>query len=282
MKDSVKRRKQSNGSTTAGTQSGTSGITGLSAFNDNYIWLIRQGTLAAVVDPGDAAPVLQALQQHRLQLRAILLTHHHNDHVGGVNELVARTGATVFGPAGETLPHCDRRLVEGDQVGLPELDLSLQVIDVPGHTAGHIAYAGRAGGVEPLVFCGDTLFASGCGRLFEGTPAQMHASLAKLNALPGATKVYCAHEYTLSNIRWALAVEPGNSALKTWHEQAQRLRDEAAFTIPTTLDLERQVNPFLRTAVPEVAAAAAAHAGLPLQSDIAVFAALREWKNNFR
>lgn len=282
MKDSAKRRKQSTGSTsTPGSLAGSSGVTGLPAFNDNYIWLIRQGTLAAVVDPGDAAPVLQELQQQRLQLRAILLTHHHNDHVGGVEALVARTGATVFGPASEKLPHCDRRLVDGDQVALPELDLNLQVLDVPGHTAGHIAYAGRAGGVDPLVFCGDTLFAAGCGRLFEGTPAQMHASLAKLSALPNATRVYCAHEYTMSNLRWALAVDPDNAALQAWHEQAKALREASTPTVPTLLELERQVNPFLRCGDAVVAASAAAQAGRPLNTEVEVFAALREWKNGF-
>jgi len=279
MKDSVKGSKRS-----AGTQDGgpAAGITGIPAFNDNYLWLIRQGTLAAVVDPGDATPVLASLQQQRLQLRAILLTHHHKDHVGGVLELVERTGATVFGPAGEKLPHCDRRLVQGDRVALPELDLDLEVLDVPGHTAGHIAYAGRAAGVEPLVFCGDTLFASGCGRLFEGTPQQMKASLDKLAALPGKTRIYCAHEYTLSNLAWATAVEPDNPSLQVWHQQARHLRDQSQPTVPTTLDLERQVNPFLRAGVPEVAAAAAAHAGKPLADAVEVFAALREWKNNFR
>nr|WP_246013329.1 hydroxyacylglutathione hydrolase [Pigmentiphaga humi] len=257
-------------------------ITGLPAFNDNYLWLVRQGSLAAVVDPGDAAPVLAALQQQRLQLRAILLTHHHKDHVGGVLELVERTGATVFGPANEKLPHCDRRLGQGDRLTLPELDLDLEVLDVPGHTAGHIAYAGRAAGVEPLVFCGDTLFAAGCGRLFEGTPAQMKESLDKLAALPARTRIYCAHEYTLSNLAWAAAVEPDNAALRIWHQQARQLRDQGEPTVPTTLDLERQVNPFLRTAVPEVAAAAAAHAGKPLADETGVFAALRQWKNDFR
>ncbi|VCU71646.1 Hydroxyacylglutathione hydrolase [Pigmentiphaga humi] len=277
MKDSVKqntRRTQRAGDGPA--------ITGLPAFNDNYLWLVRQGSLAAVVDPGDAAPVLAALQQQRLQLRAILLTHHHKDHVGGVLELVERTGATVFGPANEKLPHCDRRLGQGDRLTLPELDLDLEVLDVPGHTAGHIAYAGRAAGVEPLVFCGDTLFAAGCGRLFEGTPAQMKESLDKLAALPARTRIYCAHEYTLSNLAWAAAVEPDNAALRIWHQQARQLRDQGEPTVPTTLDLERQVNPFLRTAVPEVAAAAAAHAGKPLADETGVFAALRQWKNDFR
>ncbi|MCK9509533.1 MAG: hydroxyacylglutathione hydrolase, partial [Pigmentiphaga sp.] len=177
---------------------GTSHIIGLPAFDDNYIWLIRNQTLCAVVDPGDAAPVLKALQQHRLQLRAIFLTHHHRDHTGGVLELVEQTGATVFGPQNEKLPHCDRRLLEHDRVMLPELDLDLEVLDVPGHTAGHIAYFGQAAGKAPVLFCGDTLFSGGSGRLFEGTPEQMVHSLEKIQALPDTTLVYCAHEYTLS------------------------------------------------------------------------------------
>ncbi len=281
MKNSEKRNKQSTGAQATGTAAGLSGISGLPAFNDNYIWLVRHGTLAAVVDPGDAGPVLNALQQQRLQLRTILLTHHHKDHVGGVLELVERTGAKVFGPAKETLPCCDHRLTQGDRLTLPELDLDLEVLDVPGHTAGHIAYAGRAAGVDPLVFCGDTLFASGCGRLFEGTPQQMFESLGKLAALPPATKVYCAHEYTLSNLAWALAVEPDNGALRVWHEQARNLREESRSTVPTTLDLELQVNPFLRTAQAAVAAAAARHAGQALSNEVDVFAALRQWKNQF-
>ncbi|GAA5234795.1 hydroxyacylglutathione hydrolase [Verticiella sediminum] len=259
------------------------GISGVGAFQDNYIWLIRRGDRLAVVDPGDAEPVLAHLRASELRLDAILLTHHHGDHVGGVQALRAHApGVTVYGPATEQLPHCDVRLAEGGHVSLPELDLELGVLDVPGHTAGHIAYHGRAAGAQPVLFCGDTLFATGCGRLFEGTPVQMHASLAKLMALPADTQVYCAHEYTSSNVRWALAVEPGNAELQAWRDRVQRLRDANEPTVPTRLALELAVNPFLRTTEPTVVAAVTNQAGRPLQGGADVFGALRAWKDDFR
>ena len=257
-------------------------VQALPAFTDNYIWLLRRQGLAAVVDPGDAAPVLEALARENLQLRAILLTHHHADHVGGVLELSRATGARVYGPAGERLPHCDVPLHEGDVVALAELDLTLRVLDVPGHTAGHIAYTGRAVGVAPVLFCGDTLFAAGCGRLFEGTPAQMHQSLTKLVTLAPETQVFCAHEYTLANLRWAQAVEPANRTLQEWGEQARLLRDQGQATLPSTIGRERAANPFLRVEQVDVIQAAIRWAGRPLNSPVEVFAALREWKNNFK
>ncbi|MBF6616385.1 hydroxyacylglutathione hydrolase [Pollutimonas thiosulfatoxidans] len=251
------------------------------AFSDNYIWLVCKNGRAVVVDPGQAAPVQQILDRENLTLDAILLTHHHADHVGGVLALQQRTGAVVYGPASEKLPACDHALKEGDTVQLPTVGLQLQVLDVPGHTAGHIAYYGQFATGKPLVFCGDTLFSGGCGRLFEGTPAQMLNSLSKLGALSPDTLVCCAHEYTLSNLRWALQVEPDNLALQQRWQQASDLRAQDQPTLPSTLETELATNPFLRTTDSTVAQAASRYAQHPLDTRVDVFAALREWKNNF-
>jgi hydroxyacylglutathione hydrolase len=251
------------------------------AFNDNYLWLIHDGANAAVVDPGDPAPILASLEEHGLTLTAILLTHHHADHIGGVAALLARYPVPVFGPRNDGIEAVTDPLGEGDVVTVPGLGLELAVLEVPGHTHGHIAYVRKTPGLHWL-FCGDTLFAGGCGRLFEGTPAQMLVSLEKLAALPEDTEVYCAHEYTLSNLRFALAVEPGNEGL------ALRMRDESAKraagvpTVPSSIGLERRTNPFLRYREPEIVASLVA-AGR-LQEDagsVEAFAALREWKNTF-
>ncbi len=253
----------------------------IGAFSDNYIWLLRKGAHAVVVDPGDAAPVLAYLDREGLRLAGILNTHHHGDHVGGNAELLRRFDVPVYGPARETIPGGTHPLLDGASVHLDALGITLTVLDVPGHTAGHIAYAGEAAGV-PVAFVGDTLFAGGCGRLFEGSPADMLASLARLAALPGPTQIYCAHEYTLANLRFAVAVEPGNAALVARQAVEQGKRDRAEPTVPSTLDLELATNPFLRVAIPQVAAAARARAGTGLASPVDVFAALREWKNVFR
>lgn len=250
------------------------------AFRDNYIWALRKGAAVAVVDPGDALPVLDYLRAESATLTAILATHHHADHVGGIAELVEHFGAPVFGPASETIPGRTHPLGEGDRVLVPGLDVRLEVLDVPGHTAGHIAYVGEVDGVH-VAFCGDTLFAGGCGRVFEGTPAQMWASLSKLAALPAATRIYCAHEYTLANLRFAAAVEPANAAVEVRRKRDEAARERGLPTVPSTLADEHATNPFLRAAVPAVAAAAAAHAGGKLQGVVATFAALREWKNGF-
>ena len=251
-------------------------LTPIPAFQDNYLWLLDNGSEAVVVDPGDAAPVLAHLARTGLRLAAILVTHHHGDHIGGLGALLAQFDVPVFGPAGEDIPQLTVRLKEGDTITVPGIGSRFSVIDVPGHTAGHIAYYG-----EGLLFCGDTLFACGCGRLFEGTAAQMTESLAKLAALPGDTRVYCAHEYTLANIRFAQAVEPGNDALRDRQATDARRREQGIPTVPSTIDLERRTNPFLRWDEPEVKAAAerAAHATLSRPQEI--FGALREWKNRF-
>ena len=250
----------------------------LPAFADNYIWMLHDGARAVVVDPGDAAPVHEALDRLRLDLTAILVTHHHGDHVGGVSSLRPRLRGPVYGPAHEKIPTPFTPLTEGDAVQV--LDLSFTVLDVPGHTAGHIAYVQRDAGAQPLLFCGDTLFSAGCGRLFEGTPAQMHDSLSKLAALPADTRVCCTHEYTLSNLRFAAAVEPGNTARATHQAQCEALRREGQPTLPSSIGLERQINPFLRCTEFAVAAAARAQ-GAPDDTPVSVLAALREWKNRF-
>jgi hydroxyacylglutathione hydrolase len=248
----------------------------LPAFRDNYIWLIRAGEVAAVVDPGDAEPVLRYLDAHHLGLSAILVTHHHADHTGGVAELKARYGATVFGPAAEHILEIDQGVTEGSSVRMHGIDLDLDVLDVPGHTRGHVAYYGPC-----ALFCGDTLFGCGCGRLFEGTAAQMWQSLAKLGALPDDTQVYCAHEYTQSNIVFARAVEPGNAALLAREHAVAQLRGGGLPTVPSTLAEERETNPFLRAAVPAVARAVSVHLGQQVDDPKEVFAALRTWKDKF-
>ncbi len=249
------------------------------AFEDNYIWLIRgkSPSHVAIVDPGDAGPVLEALEKQRLKPVAILCTHHHDDHVGGVDELLRHYSIPVYGPARERIAGLTHKVGEGDHVGLADLDVELSVLDVPGHTAGHVAYVG--GG---LLFCGDTLFSAGCGRLLGGTAEQMHASLSRLAALPETTRVYCAHEYTEANLRFALAVEPDNADSRAYRDQARVLRQQNLPTLPSTIGLERRVNPFLRTAQPGVRQAAEKQAGQALASEAEVFAVLRRWKDGFR
>jgi len=250
------------------------------AFADNYIWLVhapRDARSVVAVDPGDARPVEAELQSRGLALRAILITHHHPDHVGGVRELAERHGAGVWGPARESLPVDARPLDDGDAITLEDLGLEFSVMAVPGHTLGHLAYAGHG-----ALFCGDTLFSAGCGRLFEGTAEQMLNSLERLAALPDETQVYCAHEYTLSNLRFAAAADPGNAevAAALAAVTAARARDES--TVPTTLGRERRINPFLRCREPGLRASAERYAGRSLTTPLEVFATVRAWKDGFR
>ncbi|WP_409318017.1 hydroxyacylglutathione hydrolase [Pseudomonas sp. KCJK9016] len=252
-------------------------ISALPAFTDNYIWLLQDHATqrCAVVDPGDAAPVQAWLTAHPgWVLGDILITHHHHDHVGGVEALKKATGATVYGPASESIPGRDVALKDNDKVRV--LGWDFDVYAVPGHTLGHIAYYHHG-----LLFCGDTLFAAGCGRLFEGTPEQMHHSLGRLAALPEDTLVYCTHEYTLSNLKFAAAVEPGNPDIAARLEKVGHQRQNGVMTLPSTIALEKLTNPFLRTSETLVTQKVDERNGAQNRAPSEVFAALRAWKDKF-
>lgn len=248
------------------------------AFEDNYIWLIcSQNQEVVIVDPGDADPVLAYLAETRLKPVAILITHHHYDHVGGIREITDQFPVPVYGPKTEKITGVTQPLADGDLVELPSLDLSLQVLDVPGHTNGHIAYYGN-----DMLFCGDTLFSGSCGRLFEGTPAQMASSLAKFSALPDKTRVYCTHEYTADNLRFALAVEPENSAIKDYQAVISDKRERNEPSLPSSMGQEKKINPFLRIQEKSVVKAACEHAQRRLDSDTEILAEIRRWKDCFQ
>ena len=248
------------------------------AFSDNYIWVLHDDTLAVVVDPGETEGVLAYLRTQKLQVAAILVTHHHADHTGGAEALRQITGGRLMAPRDEWPgPLCER--VNANST-FSLLGLDWRVLPVPGHTAGHVAYVAEAPGQAPWLFCGDTLFSGGCGRLFEGTPAQMLASLDRLAALPGDTRVCCTHEYTLGNLRFARTVEPHNTALALWQDECEALRANGLPTLPSHMARERAINPFLRVRHPDLIQAARTRSP-HVQTDVDVFAALREWKNAF-
>lgn len=252
-------------------------ITPVPAFSDNYIWFIRRDERpqVAIVDPGDAAPVLAALEHGGLEPAAILITHHHGDHVGGIRRLLERyPELPVYGPRGERIPHITRRLVDGDRVRLEALDTGFEVLEVPGHTAGHIAYY-----TDSALFCGDTLFTCGCGRVFDGSVEQLHASLQRLKRLPADTRIYCAHEYTLENIGFAKWVEPDNAELLQREQNALHEREADRPTVPSELALELATNPFLRTDDAGVIAMAERHAGRAMRNEQDTFTTLRHWKD---
>jgi hydroxyacylglutathione hydrolase len=250
------------------------------AFSDNYIWLIESPRLpghVVAVDPGDAAPVIAELERRGASLAAILLTHHHADHIGGVPGLLQWAAVPVIGPEDARIAPRTRTVRDAERCDLPDLGLAFDILAVPGHTVSHIAFWGHG-----ALFCGDTLFSAGCGRMFEGTATQMNASLNRLRDLPPATQIFCGHEYTAANLRFALAVEPQNRAAQDYRDAVARLRATDAPSLPSPLSLELRVNPFLRCEQPGVRAAAERHAGMPLPEPAQVFGALRSWKDSFR
>lgn len=255
----------------------THSIFPISAFTDNYIWVWVDDVKkqAVVVDPGDAVPILKFLDQNKLTLHAILITHKHHDHTGGIAALLSQfPDASVFSNQTENIAQTTQHVSDGDIIHIN--DHALMIITIPGHTLGHIAYY-----CKPVLFCGDTLFTNGCGKIFEGTAGQMLASLKKLMALSDDTLIYCGHEYTLSNIKFALHVEPNNHALQKRFDETKKLRSENKPTVPSTLKLEKETNPFLRCSKPSVIETVSHHAGKKLNSEVDVFTELRQWKNNF-
>ncbi|MHB1667369.1 MAG: hydroxyacylglutathione hydrolase [Thiomonas sp.] len=256
-------------------------IVALPAFRDNYIWMIHDTHRALVVDPGDAGPVEAACKAQGLELAGILVTHHHADHTGGIVDLLRARQLPVWGPAAETIPGMTHPLHDGDRIAPPGFHLEFEILQVPGHTLGHIAYFADGGPGKRLLFCGDTLFSAGCGRLFEGTPSQMLHSLDRLSSLPADSRVFCTHEYTLGNLQFARHVEPGNTAMQDYTQWCLRQRAEHQPTLPSTLERELHVNPFLRVSEPEVQAQLTAHAGHKPADRIEAFTLMRQWKNDF-
>lgn len=254
-------------------------VNAIPAFKDNYIWLIETSGHCYIIDPGDNLVVHQWLQKHDKTLSAILVTHHHNDHIGGINGLLDHYPIPVYGPDSHYIPQITHPLRDGDCLSLP--GLYLQVMAIPGHTMDHIAYFAENKEQAPMLFCGDTLFAGGCGRIFDGTAGLLHQSLERLSQLPSSTQVFCAHEYTLDNLRFAQAVEPENKILKQRAVIERGKRSLGHATVPTTIANERATNPFLRCQVDSVRKKVGMHYNTEVSSTVEVFTLLRQWKDNF-
>lgn len=256
-------------------------ITPIPAFTDNYIWGISDGQRGWLVDPGDAAPALNWLKQRQLTLAGILITHHHSDHIGGISELVKNhPNLVIYGPSTPKITAITHPVAEGDTVQLGQWQL--KVLDVPAHTLDHIAYHLQADTSQAgALFCGDALFAAGCGRLFEGTAEQLNQVMNKLKALAPDTLVCCAHEYTLANLQFAKAVEPQSAELEQRYQQESCKRQTGLPTLPSTIGLERATNPFFRPDSPELRKSVTAYAGKPINQEADIIGTLRRWKDNF-
>ena len=248
------------------------------AFHDNYIWMIShpESKKVIIVDPGESENVLAVLRKRQLSLAAILITHHHYDHTNGIATILKNFPAPVYGPLRDVVPLCSHKLKEGDVITFPELSATFSVLDIPGHTLGHIAFVG-----EGVLFCGDTLFTAGCGRLFEGSVKQIVDSLAKLSSLPDDTNIYCGHEYTAANLAFAQTIEPDNPAILQRIADTNAKRAQGLPTVPASIALEKQTNPFLRCHIEKVITAAEKHCNQSLSDSVAVFAEIRQWKNHF-
>jgi len=260
-------------------------ISPIKAFSDNYIWTLTNKTFATLVDPGDASVCIDFLEKNNLILDSILITHHHSDHTGGIKELVEycqqrQWSMTVYGPENENIPYCKIKLNEKSTITLDALNIEFKIIDLPGHTAGHIAYFSDEQ-PTPILFCGDTLFSGGCGRLFEGTPEQMLKSLTKLATLPEHTRVYCTHEYTQANLTFALAVEPNNQDLIQYANKVNEIRSNDQSTIPSTIQLEKQINPFLRCDKQSIQTSAQVFSTETKPTIQDTFTTIRRWKDQF-
>ncbi len=247
----------------------------LPAFTDNYIWLIEENGKATVVDPGDANVVENFLTEKNLKLENIFITHHHFDHTGGVQRLKESYNCDVYGPYNSPFNGVDIKLKENDEIAI--FNSSFKIIEIPGHTLDHIAYYSKN---QNILFCGDTLFSGGCGRIFEGTPSQMYESLSKLSLLDKSTKIYCGHEYTQSNLNFAVKVEPSNDNLVKYKRKIDKKRLNNEISLPTSLELEKNINPFLRSHVSEIKESIKEIAKINNPTDFETFTSVRSLKDN--